>query len=134
MKKTILLLFTLITTLGFSQDSKVEVPTIAVKVALGELVIINDVTLEFLEVLEDSRCPKDVTCVWAGQAKVLVQVTEAGKSSQQVELLFGGNKDNLLFASEEFNLKGISLSPYPTSETVGKLEYALLVSEVKKQD
>lgn len=27
-------------------------------------------TVEFVSVLEDSRCPSDVTCVWAGEVKV----------------------------------------------------------------
>lgn len=30
--------------------------------------------LSFVEVLEDSRCPVDVTCVWAGNAKVLIGI------------------------------------------------------------
>ncbi|MFH1764671.1 MAG: hypothetical protein ABIF09_10810 [Gemmatimonadota bacterium] len=28
----------------------------------------------FGEVLEDSRCPVDVTCVWAGNAKVVIGI------------------------------------------------------------
>ena len=31
------------------------------------------------EVVEDSRCPKDVTCIWAGQAVVIVEVFENKK-------------------------------------------------------
>ena len=32
-------------------------------------------------VSEDSRCPSDATCVWAGQLKFLLSVTSNGKSS-----------------------------------------------------
>lgn len=134
MKKYIFLLLVLITANAIAQEQKVEVPTIAIKIPLGETVVIKGVSLKFLKVIEDSRCPKDVTCVWAGQAKVLVEVNSTGKESNQVELLFGGRSDNTLYASEETLLKGISLSPYPTSDTVGNMSYVLLVSEVKKQN
>ncbi len=133
MKKSILLVLILITSVTFAQEEKVEVPKIAVKVPMGETVLLGDVSIKFIKVLEDSRCPKDVTCVWAGQAKVLVEVSVSGKESKQVELLFGGKKDNILYSSEEKVLKGIALSPYPTSDTAGKLNYVLLVSEEKKE-
>lgn len=32
--------------------------------------------VKFISVLEDSRCPADVDCVWAGNAKVKIQVTD----------------------------------------------------------
>ncbi len=39
---------------------------------LGESVIIGEKgeSFEFVDVLEDSRCPSNVTCVWAGNGKV----------------------------------------------------------------
>ena len=32
----------------------------------------------FVEVVEDSRCAKDVTCIWAGRARILVRVSSPG--------------------------------------------------------
>ena len=84
MKKLLLLSFLFISAIGFSQDKPVEVPKILVKVALGETVQFKKASVSFLKVLEDSRCPSDVTCIWEGQARVLVEVTETGKKSQQV--------------------------------------------------
>ncbi|MDO8624159.1 MAG: hypothetical protein Q7R54_02275 [bacterium] len=43
-------------------------------VALGEKVVVNDVTINVLELLEDSRCPVDVQCIQAGTVRVLVNV------------------------------------------------------------
>ena len=34
--------------------------------------------IEFVEVVEDSRCPANVTCVWAGRALILVRVSSSG--------------------------------------------------------
>jgi len=37
----------------------------------------TDTRLTFSEVREDSRCPTDVTCVWEGDAKIMVVVADA---------------------------------------------------------
>ena len=118
----------------YSQDAPVEAPRIAIKAPLGEAIKIDHVSIKLLEVLEDSRCPSDVTCIWAGQAKVNVEVMVDGKDSYTKELLFtskmsGQDVQKTLFTNEEFFLEGLSLSPYPTSETRGKLEYVLLVGK-----
>ena len=39
------------------------------------------VTLEFTTLAEDSRCPTNVTCVWEGNARVLVTMTTTRGSS-----------------------------------------------------
>ena len=36
--------------------------------------------IAFVELVEDSRCPTDVDCVWAGNAKIKVRVTKNGRS------------------------------------------------------
>lgn len=36
--------------------------------------------IAFIELVEDSRCPADVQCVWAGNAKIKVRVTRNGRS------------------------------------------------------
>jgi hypothetical protein len=132
MKKTLFLLILFISSVGFSQDNPIDVPRIVVKIHIGETVQFDSASVKFIKVLEDSRCPKDVTCIWAGQARLLVEVTETGKDSRKIELLFGGKQTNVLYAKEEYSLTGISLSPYPTSEDNGTRNYTLLVSEIRK--
>jgi len=41
---------------------------------LGEAAEVNGLRLRPLEVLEDSRCPARVQCVWAGQVRIRVAV------------------------------------------------------------
>ena len=128
--KTHLLIFLLFTAvIGYSQDKPIEVPQILVKISEGETVTFKKATVKFLKVIEDSRCPADVNCIWEGQATVLVAVTEPGKETQQVELLYGKIKNKSLFSSEGYSLKGMSLNPYPSSANDDKMEYFLLVSE-----
>lgn len=72
----------------------------------------SKVKVEFVELVEDSRCPADVNCVWAGNAKIKIKVTKKGKS-QTIELNSGmANKDNA-FAGYTFALE--KLTPEPAS-------------------
>lgn len=43
-------------------------------------------TIHFLEVIDDSRCPVGTTCVWAGNAKVKLTLSAARKRAQEFEL------------------------------------------------
>ena len=50
----------------------------AVRIALGETVAVGGVPVRFTRVVEDSRCPPDVSCVWAGRARV--ELVAAGET------------------------------------------------------
>lgn len=67
--------------------------------------------ISFEEVLEDSRCPEGVTCVWAGNAQVGLMVKDS-----TVNL-------NTYLEPQEIDIAGyhiqlISLNPYPVYEQV----------------
>jgi hypothetical protein len=51
---------------------------------LGETVRVGDVEIRPLEVLEDSRCPLDAHCVWAGRIRVKVAVRGAGEPAMEI--------------------------------------------------
>ena len=70
----------------------------AIVARLNQEVRVGDIRVKPLEVLEDSRCPPDVTCVWAGRVRLRVQVNGGGEQvmgtdqpvrvgRQQVELV-----------------------------------------------
>lgn len=44
----------------------------------------GEVILKFLSVTEDSRCPTNVNCIWAGNAKVEVLITDKHGFSKKV--------------------------------------------------
>lgn len=46
-------------------------------------------TVEFVRVVEDSRCPKDTTCVWAGEVKVQVATRVGSAEAVQHEIKAG---------------------------------------------
>lgn len=56
----------------------------AVTAHLGEQVMVGDLKVKPLEVVEDSRCPIDTECVWAGRLRLRVQLGLSG--SEVMEL------------------------------------------------
>lgn len=74
--------------------------------------------VEFDSVATDSRCPKGVTCVWAGNAKVLLKVTKDGGKPESVELNTNTNPKTSRYLEYELTLK--ELKPYPESDTTIK--------------
>ncbi|OAD91097.1 hypothetical protein A7A78_04605 [Aequorivita soesokkakensis] len=136
MKKSLLAIIILFSTFAFGQNDSVETPKIAIKVPKGETVVVKGVSIKFLEVLEDSRCPTGVTCIWAGRAIVKVEVTSNGNKQERTltfgEVKRGEEKNTNLYSSAEFSINGLTLNPYPTSESTGKDKgYVLLICEEK---
>jgi hypothetical protein len=58
-------------------------PGIAVSVA-G-----TDLQLRFIEIVSDSRCPRGVTCVWAGEVRVRLSVRSGNTPASQHEVIAG---------------------------------------------
>ena len=54
--------------------------------AVGQSATIKgaDLTIKFVEVVSDSRCPKDVICIWMGEASCLVEITQSGATRGKV--------------------------------------------------
>ena len=55
---------------------------------LGETVTIDGepLSVAYDRLLEDSRCPEDVQCVWAGNARIALTVNKAGSTPGGLEL------------------------------------------------
>ncbi len=43
-------------------------------VSLGQTTYVNGLKVRPIQIVEDSRCPKDVVCVWAGRIVVRIEV------------------------------------------------------------
>lgn len=130
----------MITCIGMSygQEDKVDTPQIAIRIPLGETINLDGVQITFAEVLEDSRCPRTVECVWAGRAKVKVIVQKAGSEAVSKEVIFGQTKqdevNNLLLSQmDDFAIKAINVTPYP-EKPGDKLEYSLLIRKIRNKD
>ena len=75
----------------------------------------GNLSILFVEVSDDSRCPTDVACVWAGNGQVVIQLEPMGASP--VDEVLNTNQavgpGEIVFRGYSFEL--VSLSPLPLS-------------------
>ncbi|HAB53126.1 MAG: hypothetical protein A2315_16405 [Ignavibacteria bacterium RIFOXYB2_FULL_35_12] len=85
---------------------------------VGESAVISNygVEIKFDSVAEDSRCPTDAMCIWAGNAVVILQLKESDRNEQSVKLNTFLNPKDVEFSDLIIELKG--LSPYPQSDVI----------------
>ena len=96
----------------------------------GQIAVISNENLkiEFVEVTEDSRCPKGATCIWEGRAAALVEIS-TDWSTQRLELTEPGLTDAP--ARETFKEYDITykVEPYPeVGKEISADEYRLLIT------
>ena len=83
------------------------------------------ISVTFQKVLEDSRCPVDVTCIWAGLAKVSLQVAVSG---QERELSLSTSPPDHSAVFENYTFWLIQVSPVPRSDqTMDRSAYVVTV-------
>lgn len=92
---------------------------------VGEQVVIKEAGLKIslAEVAEDSRCPKGVDCIWAGNGRVVVHVSKNGKKAASLELNTGVEPKQHRFLN--YDIKLVSLNPYPQKDVkLNRSDYA----------
>lgn len=88
--------------------------------------------VRFVSVLEDSRCPEDVRCIWGGNAEVLVNV-EAGVSRSDLKLNTHGADDSPKEVRyQQYSVGLVSLKPGRRTDTKIKAEEYVLMLIVRK--
>ena len=71
--------------------------------------------IKFVEMVDDSRCPVDTTCVWAGNAKVRIEVSEPGRRGKTQTFELNSNTPPTLIRFNGYELKLVDLTPHPRS-------------------
>lgn len=99
-------------------------------VRVGQSVTIDgeELQIRFVEVVEDSRCPRDVNCVWEGKVSCIVEITHRG-SLHRVVLIQPGLTSQP--SSEPFREYQMSfhVEPYPEADReIPQDEYRLLLT------
>lgn len=83
-------------------------------------------TIRFVEVVEDNRCPRDVNCIWAGNAKVKLLVSRGKAAPKEIELNTGIEPRAVTVFGYELMLKG--LTPYPDNSKPSRENATALIS------
>nr|WP_294933617.1 hypothetical protein [uncultured Flavobacterium sp.] len=80
----------------------------------------SDKEIVLVKVLNDSRCPEGVQCIWAGEVTIEVAAYENNKIVEQTQFVVNYNNAEEIKAwfsthlpARKEKLKGISVVPYP---------------------
>lgn len=66
--------------------------------------------VEFVRVVEDSRCPSDTTCVWAGEVKVQLSIHSGASETSSQEIVAGQHAD-----VDGYRVRVLNVQPEPVS-------------------
>jgi hypothetical protein len=116
-----------------SPDTIEAIPDIEFTLTPGQTATIagEDLSITFVEVVSDSRCPKGATCIWAGEASCLVELTSGGATVEKVLTQSGATSPD----ADEFGMYELmfDLMPYPElGKTVTDEDYSLLMAVSRK--
>jgi hypothetical protein len=110
--KRLLMIFLLLAVAGYAQDTDAQKQVAlgeAFTVKIGEQVAIKDTKLKitFIAVPEDSRCPEDVECVWAGNAKLKFKL----KTKEKIKIALNTTLPSKEAEFQGFKIKLLKLAP-----------------------
>jgi hypothetical protein len=86
------------------------------KIKYGQELTVKDQDLKvtFASLRDDSRCPANATCVWEGDATILISVRQANTEESPLEL-----HTNRRFTQEgkyqQYVIRLVALDPYPST-------------------
>jgi len=87
----------------------------------------ENLRITFDDVVEDSRCPKNVTCIWEGRVTCVVRLTHGDSVRAMVLTEYGLADQDAKENYEEYQL-AFHVQPYPEEPvTIPKNEYQLLL-------
>ncbi len=89
----------------------------------------ENLKISFKEVIEDSRCARDVICIWEGRVISLLEITQDG-TSQEIVLTQPGLTDQPAVETHSGYRFTFGVEPYPeeADKQIKSGEYRLLLT------
>lgn len=97
------------------ENTIVAEPGVAFSLPVGKTAVMSgsENRLTFRKVSDDSRCPKSVTCVWEGDARIEVTLTrDQGPAETRVLSLSPSSNEEQI---GNLSIRFVGLAPYPSS-------------------
>lgn len=107
--KTLILTILLTLSFGLFTASEVSAETFTLHVGHQKTTAHGKITIKVVEVLEDSRCPPDAMCVWAGNVKIKLTLAKGKKAAKSFEL--NSTLDPKLILFEGYDIRFVDLRP-----------------------
>ncbi len=93
----------------------------------------DGIKIKFLNVTEDSRCPSDVTCIWQGDATILVNIIQNNQDRGNFILTSrAGEQDLAVQFSDAYSIHVVKVEPIPLSgKKISPLDYLVTFAITK---
>ena len=129
--KKLLLIFSIVSIVVSCQAlaQKKDTPETVFNVPLTKTSTHAGVSITLVAVVEDSRCPRDTTCIWAGKAVVKILVRASGEDAQEMTVVFQNESQSVIATKEDIVFTALKLLPYPGDSTGKEVGYQLQVSK-----
>jgi hypothetical protein len=102
------------------ESAIVAEPGVEFALPLGKTAVVNasGARITFRQVREDSRCPVDVQCVWAGDAKIELTISrrDAADDVKVISITPPNNETS----SEDLRIRFVGLAPAPRQADAGR--------------
>lgn len=69
--------------------------------------------LTYVALLDDSRCPSGVQCIWAGEAQIAFNWQPVGSAQQRITLTTGPGRGRWILGNHQLILQGAAPGPDP---------------------
>ncbi|NEV94716.1 hypothetical protein G3567_11230 [Psychroflexus sp. YR1-1] len=111
---------------------RVQVPEILTKIGLLQGIEVDGHLITFKGVRSDGRCPKKITCVWAGEAEILIEINDGTETVAKHIVIpaMGTHSEILSTSTHTVYLK--NLRPYPVNAGEDIEDYQLVLKIVTK--
>ncbi len=100
------LVFGSVVTANAQTDSAIKV-----KVGKQKKFSRSKINVKFVSLVEDSRCPEDVQCVWAGNAKIKVFISRGNGAGETFEMNTNLGARGATFGEYAINLTDLTPTP-----------------------
>ena len=86
-----------------------------INLSLDETVNYDDLEIRWLEMM-DSRCPTGVQCVWAGEVKVILEVTQGGNEPVELQLTWQVRRGSTKATVGGYDFELMDVKPFPNQK------------------
>lgn len=103
------------------------------QLARGQMALLRseNLSITFKQVLEDSRCPENVQCIWAGNARIAIEVMRPGSGKET--LILNSTLEPHEASYQGFRIRFEGLAPQSrTDQRSSSQPYLLSLSVTKR--
>ncbi|HST07757.1 MAG TPA: hypothetical protein VLJ83_06265 [Gemmatimonadaceae bacterium] len=104
-------------------------PGVAFALPVGKTATVNgnSARITFNRVTDDSRCPVDVVCIWAGDAKVELAITRNGSPADTQVISITSPNNEVVSGDLRIRLVGLAPAPRQSEPSARRAYVAQLV-------